>query len=197
MLLALSGFIPAVAPDMFPVKVKVEDASGASVKDELVIIQDLNNREREVIRTLSEQDGSVPPFQLQPGLYRAIATAPYGVWQTYVHEFLVGQKSTKVIIKVQPLPTHGYGDIVSAGGTRCQLRVIGSDGLPASGASILVRDRDATLHLERWYKTDKNGTAPIELVSDPTVVVVVYGDNLLTKELSQHILNPIIRLQKR
>jgi hypothetical protein len=146
---------------------------------------------------LSKEDGTLPPFQLQAGLYRVIATAPYGLWRTNVREFLVGQQSTEMTIKVQPVPTHGHGDIINVRIIRRQLRVIGSDGSPASGASILVRDRDATQHLERWYKTDEKGTTPIEMVSDPTVVVVVYGDVLLATELTQNVLNPIIRLQKR
>lgn len=74
--------------------------------------------------------------------------------------------------------------------------MIGPDGQPANGARILVRDRDATLHLERRYKTDGKGTAKSELVSEPTVVVVVYGAVLLSTELAQHDLNPIIRLKE-
>jgi hypothetical protein len=41
----------------------------------------------------------------------------------------------------------------------------------------------------------RNGNAKIELVSEPTVVVVVYGD-ILSTELAQGDLNRIIRLQK-
>jgi len=164
---------------------------------ELVIVQDLNSREHEVIRALTEQDGSIPPIQLQSGLYRVIATTPYGLWETNIHEFLVGQESTDVIIHVQPLGTHGYGDTLSAGTTYGQLRVIAPDGSPAIGAVILVRDREATLYSERRYITDKEGTTPIEFVSEPTVVIIVYGDVLMTTELNQHVLNPVIRLQKR
>jgi hypothetical protein len=90
--------------------------------------------------------------------------------------------------------THGNGDIVTVGTPRAQLQVIGPDGHPASGASILVRDREATLNLERWYTADGKGFAKIELVSEPTVVVVVYSDVLLTTELSQHDLNPVVHL---
>jgi hypothetical protein len=144
---------------------------------------------------LSDQEGNVPLLQLSRGLYRVIVTAPYGIWQTTVREFLVGERSTEVIVRVQAMGTHGYGDIVSKG-TPAQLQVIGPDGRPANGASILVRDRDATLFLERRYKADRNGNAKIELVSEPTVVVVVYGDVLLSTELNRRDLNPIIRLQK-
>jgi hypothetical protein len=195
--LALLGIAQAGAAATAPVKIKVEDASGAVLKDELVIVQDLDNREREVLRALSDQDGNVPPLQLPPGLYRVIATDPYGIWQTSVREFLVGQQSAEVVVRVEAMWTHGYGDIVTVGTAHTLLQVIGPDGQPASGASILVRDRDATLHLERRYKADKKGTATIELVSEPTVVVVLYGDVLLTTELGSHDLKPVIRLEKR
>jgi hypothetical protein len=85
-------------------------------------------------------------------------------------------------------------DIGCTTGPRAQLQVIGPGGQPATGARVLVRDRDATLHLERRYKTDKKGTTNIDLVSAPTVVVVVYGDIVSTTELAQRDLNPIIRL---
>jgi hypothetical protein len=194
--LALLGLVTAGAAATFPVKIKVEDAAGVVLKDQLVIVQDLDNRGHEVLRTLSDQGGNVPPLQLPPGLYRVIATAPYGLWQTSVREFLVGQKSTEVIVRVQAKSTHGYGDIITVGTRRVQLQVIGPDGQPASGASVLVRDRDATLHLERRYKADREGTATIELVSEPTVVLVVYSDLLLTTELGQQVRDPVIRLLK-
>lgn len=97
--LALVGLVPAVAAATAPVKIRVEDAVGAVIKDELVIVQDLDSREHEVLRALSDQEGNVPPLQLSPGLYRVIATAPYGVWQTSVREFLVGERPTEVIAK--------------------------------------------------------------------------------------------------
>jgi hypothetical protein len=186
LLLALLGAVTPVA-GTFPVKVKVEDSGGAAVKDELVIVQDLNNREHEILRALSDQGGNVPTFQVPTGVYRVIATAPYGLWKTSVREFLVSQQSTQVIVRVEPTPTHGYGDIVTIGTTSVQLQVIGPDGEPANGARILIRDGDATLHLERWYETSGKGMATIELVGKPTVAVVIYGDMLLTTELADTI----------
>lgn len=200
LLLTLALFavvVPAVAAVTFPVKIKGEDSSGAVVKDELVIVQDLDNREHEILRGLSDHTGNGPTLQLPSGLYRVIATAPYGLWQTSVREFLVGQQPTDVIVRVQPMPTHGYGDIVTVGTTRVELKLIGPDGQPANGARILIRDRDATLHLERWYKADGKGIATIDLVSKPTVAVVIYADILVTTELEQHDSNPVIRLQNR
>jgi len=82
-----------------PVNLVVEDSSGVALKDELVIVQDLRSREHEVLRVLSGGTGKIPTMDLPPGLYRAIATAPYGLWQTEVQEFLVG-KSRCVLLYI-------------------------------------------------------------------------------------------------
>jgi hypothetical protein len=198
LLLVLTLFVvmPSVAAVTYTVKIRVEDSSGAVVKDELVIVQDLNNREHEILRALSDRDGNAPALELPSGLYRVIATAPYGLWETSVREFLVGKQSTDIVVKVQGMPSHGYGDIVTLGTPRVQLQVIGPDGQPANGARILIRDRDATLHMERWYTADDKGIAKIELVSEPTVAVVIYADMLVTSELAQHDSSPVIRMPK-
>ncbi|MGH9686625.1 MAG: hypothetical protein ACRD5K_05995 [Candidatus Acidiferrales bacterium] len=57
------------------VTVKVEDGSGAPIKSELVIVQDLNNQEHELLRNLTGAQGDVPALDLRPGLYRLIVTA--------------------------------------------------------------------------------------------------------------------------
>jgi hypothetical protein len=161
-----------------------------------VIVQDLTNREREILRVLSDEQGNVPTLDVPAGLYRVIATAPYGLFQTSVREFLVGREATQVVVTAQTMPTHGYGDVVTAGTARVQVQVIGSDGQPATGAHILIRDRDATLHTERWYTADEKGMATIELVSEPTVVVVVYSGEPVATEFTEHDLSPVIRFPK-
>jgi len=168
-----------------PVDLVVVDASGAGLKNELVIIQDLRDAEHEILRVLSDKEGKIPVLSLQPGLYRAIATAPYGTWQTQVREFLVADKPLRLALEVRPMSTHGYGDIVTVGTKKRQLKVSQADGRPASGAEVHIRDRDATLHLERRYKTNSLGEVEIELVSEPTVVVIVYGNSLTTREISE------------
>ncbi len=189
---ALLGLVPQV-----PLTLRVEDASGARLKDELVIVQDLNGREREVLRALTDQNGYIPVPDLKPGLYRAIATSPYGLWETEIREFLVEEGSPlEVVLKVRPMPTHGYGDIVTVGAPQSELRVLDSTGLPVSGAAVLVRDRNATPYLERWYQTDAKGLAKIELTSSPTIVVVVYQNKLTIKEISQKPASMVIRLPR-
>jgi len=108
---------------------------------------------------------------------------PYGVWETSVREFWISEASADVEIKLHALPTHGYGDVVTVGTTTAELRVIGTDGKAAAGANVVVRDREATLHLERRYRTDSQGRVKIELVSDPTVVVAAFSGNVKSVEL--------------
>lgn len=196
LLSALFVVVSEAAAIASPVKIKVEDSAGAVVKNVLVIVQDLDKSRRETLRVLSDEDGKVPVLQLSPGLYRVIATAPYGLWQTGVRELLVGQQPTNLIIKVQAQPTRGYGDVVTLGTTQRHFQVIGPDGQPASGARILIRDRDATPYLERWYMTDDSGIAKIDLIGDPTVAVVIYADVLLTTEIAQRDSSTLIHMQK-
>lgn len=165
------------------VTVKVEDVSGAPIKNELVIVQDLNNGEREILRALTDEAGGIQSLDLSPGLYRAIATAPYGTWQTKVCEFLITQKQRNIILQVQPFPSHGAGDVVITGTTWSDLEVLSAEGQPVTGANVLSRDSTASLSSERWYTTNEHGVSRVELVGDPTVLVVRYGDALVTTEV--------------
>lgn len=167
------------------VDIVIEDSSGVVLKDELVIIQDLNGKDREVLRVLTDRYGKIPALNLEPGVYRAIATAPYGLWQTEVREFLVTDKPFQLTLNVRPMPTHGYGDIVTVGSKKKQLKILQADGKAAVGAELYVRDREATLYLERRYKTNSRGEATIELVGKPTVVAIVYSNSISTHEVSE------------
>jgi len=75
--------------------------------------------------------------------------APYGLWQTEVQEFLVGEKPRRLALNVRPMSSHGFGDIVTLGTKKKMLKVLQHSGQAASAAEIYLRDRDATLHLER------------------------------------------------
>lgn len=191
--------VPAIsaAPQptaLITVALAVQDPSGAAIKAELVIVQDLDNHEDEVVRALTDENGEMPPLKLGPGLYRAIATAPYGLWRTRVREFLVNNVPVRLVLRVDPMPTHGYGDVVAIGAKHLHLQVLTPDGRPAVAVSVLARDEEATLHLERWYKTDDSGGATIEVVGDPLVLVVVSAKTLVTREISSKSTRETIRL---
>jgi hypothetical protein len=174
----LAWFALAPAP---PVTIVVQDSSGAPLKNELVIVQDLNAQRHEITRTLTDASGSIALLQLTPGLYRAIATAPYGLWETEVREFLVSDKSVTLVLKVQPKPTQGRGDVAIVGARHARILVLDASNKPVAGVSILTRDRDATSLSERWYSSDAKGIANVELPSDPAIVVIHAGDRLITR----------------
>jgi hypothetical protein len=165
--------------------ISVVDASGVPLKDVLVVVQNLNDREREICRSLTDEQGRACGAAFSPGLYRAIATTPYGLWNTTAVEFLASRSVSKITLTMSPKGTHGYGDVVTIGLAKCDLQVLQSDGRPAVGAVVLVRDREVTLFLERSYRTDAAGAARIELVGTPTVVVVVFEGILVSQEISE------------
>ena len=179
------------------VTVSVQDGSGGPVKNDLVILQDLDDHEKEIVRALTDLDGRIPPLRLGPGLYRAIATAPYGLWQTRVSEFLVQDIPVNLIVAVEPMPTHGAGDVVTVETKRTNLRIVAADGHPASGAIILAHDAYATPYLERWYKADQFGKTEIEITADPQIIVVVFGGMILTREVASHSAQQFIRLAQQ
>lgn len=192
LLLTMLATLTAQAQTTF----KVQDASGAGLKDELVIVQDLNGPECEISRSLTDKDGNVSALDLKPGLYRMIATDPYGSWQTQVREFLVRSKPSVIVASVQPMPTQGNGDIVTLPGSWVTLRVTTWDGIPAHGAKILIRDEDATRYLERWYVANEDGVARIAYLKDRLFAVVIYQDVLITQEITAGQMSPVIVLPR-
>ena len=176
------------------VNLVVQDESGAPLKDELVIVQNLDDRKHEIVRALTDANGEIPILNLESGLYRAIATAPYSLWQTQVREFLVNDAPVRLALKVEPMPTHGNVDIVTVGTEKMFVRVLDADGHPAAAAAVLARDKDDTPYLERWYKTDHSGGATVEVLGSPLVLVVIFGKTLVTREVSSKSQQQIIRL---
>jgi hypothetical protein len=168
-----------------PVKFRIVDETGESVKGVLVVVQNLDNHEAELLRALSDTKGNVDGHELRPGVYRLIATTPYGLWRTTIKEFIVKSASLELVIRLKPVPTHGYGDTVVVGTSWVDLQILRADGQAAADAKLLVRDKDATLYTERWYKADAQGRIKIEMISVPLVLVILYQDSIMTTELSQ------------
>ena len=176
-----------------PTTIRVLDGSGAPVKGVLVIVKSLDSSYLEASRQLTDDQGRVRMAELRPGVHRVIATTPYGLWETTIREFVVTDEPLDLTLMIQPTPTHGFGDIVPLGRSSSQLQVLTMDGIPASGARLLVRDKEATLYLERWYKLDNNGKADIQLVASPTVLVIIYNGKICTTQLAHADAHAVIR----
>lgn len=157
--------------------VRTVDESGAPFPNVLVIIQSFDGK-GEIGRYLSDQKGRTPPFQLGLGLYRMILTCPYGVCRTSVREFLGAKAPSEIVEKLELKPTDLNGEILRA--PKIRVKVLSWEGKPQPGAHILVRDPKAKW--EKWYVTDSVGSAMIELLSEPTVVVVVGTQSVTTRE---------------
>jgi len=69
-----------------PLRLKVLDQTGAAFPDVLVIVKSLAGK-GEIFRALTDQSGCVPERDLPAGLYRAIATCPYGICETRLASF--------------------------------------------------------------------------------------------------------------
>ena len=157
------------------VDISVTDSGGTPLKDTLVIVQDLQRQERELFRALTDEYGKVPGHNLDPGLYRAIATYPYGQWRNNVREFLV--KDAPVRVQLQMPQATGLDSLdVSIG--QLNVTVLDAAGKPAQGARVLVRDVNATPQSEHWGTTDAQGHTTLELTVDPDALVVIYHDQL-------------------
>src|SRR6516162_5491259 len=120
-----------------PLRLRLLDASGGSFPDVRVIVKSLEGK-GEIFRSLTDSAGSVAQRNLAPGLYRVIATCPYGICKTKVSEFLVHIDPVELELKLDAWSTHGYGDVVTVGSSpKITLRVIDAKGQTLSAAEVL------------------------------------------------------------
>ena len=173
---ALAFVLPAMCSALLyaaQVTVHVAGSNGAALNGVLVIVQDLHgNTEQELSRELTDQDGAVTLDDVEPGLYRAIATDPYRSWQTEVEEFLVKDKPVTVTLRLAPRATD---DPVLTSVGSLTVRVLDASGRPAVGARVLLRDAEAHPHAERWGTTDDKGTVTLDVTQNSSVLIIVYN----------------------
>jgi hypothetical protein len=163
-----------------PVHLRVTDQTGAAFPDVLVIVKSLAGK-GEIFRALTDQAGGAPERDLTAGLYRAIATCPYGICETKVTEFLVGDAPLELELKVDVSRTRGNVAIVGPS-NRLKLEVLDAQGRPAIAAAVLVRDSNA--EFEQWYKTNGEGEADVEPRGTMITFVVPYNRTLTTETIS-------------
>lgn len=160
------------------IHVTVQDESGAPLPNALVIVESLNDR-KESVRYLSDANGSTPAMTLKPGLYRVIATYPYGPWQTVIREFAFPDSSNGITLRIPAKPSDEFGEIIGA--PQDELMVEVPTGEPLVGVPVLIRTKDAT-H-EKWYRTGAKGEATISVIADPLIAVVLYRNKPYSYQL--------------
>jgi hypothetical protein len=154
----------------------------APLKDELVIVSSLEGQ-GEICRVLSNSQGATPTLDLKPGIYRAIAANPYGIWETKIVEFLVNTTPVSLKILVRPMGTHGFGDRVPVWlkGERprtIDVLVVDKAGKPFPGANILSRNED--LDFDQWFLTGPDGIARVKLLPQPVTIVAATSSILVS-----------------
>jgi hypothetical protein len=105
-LLAVLVMLDCSEASAAPLRLRVMDQTGAAFQNVLVIVKSLAGK-GEIFRALTDQAGGVPERNLPAGLYRAIATCPYGICETKVSEFLVGDTPVELEVKAGVSPTRG------------------------------------------------------------------------------------------
>ena len=159
---------------------QVQDQSKAPFPNVLVIVKYLEDGS-EPGRYLSDSRGRIPGLQLKSGLYRFIVTCPYGICKTTVFEVLGTRASGDLVLQVPITSTDEGGVLIGA--PRVQLSIALKDHVRYAKAQVLVRNADASR--ERWYTADGEGRLDVDLLSDPTIVVIVHEGNVFRYALSQ------------
>jgi hypothetical protein len=174
---AVLGLLVCSEASAAPLRLRVMDQTGAAFADVLVIVKSLAGK-GEIFRALTDQTGGVPERDLPAGLYRAIATCPYGICETKITEFLVGDTAVQLELKVDVSPTRG--NIARVGpSNRMKVEVLDTQGKPVPSAQVLVRDPNA--EYEQWYKTNGEGEADVEPLGTTITFAVLYK-GVLTEE---------------
>ncbi len=171
-------------------RVKIFDAAGGSLPDVLVIVRPIDRR-GELYRILTDSTGSVPERDVPQGLYRIIATCPYGICQTKVSEFVVGSKPVELVLNLEMRPLPGnVTTIWSDPKIQLRLKIVDSQNRPLPSVYITVRDPEVPKYF-RWVKTDARGEGQVVIPPlGPLTVVVAHDEDesVTERNLSSDIL---------
>lgn len=174
-LIGLIFISPATAATL---RVHVVDPSSAPFPKVLVIIKSLDSG-REIVRELTDANGRIRTIELDAGVYRLVATCPYGLCKTAVREFLAAQLTDEMLVTVQLPATDVFGELLGAPRLRVVLKR--PNGSLASKVRLLVRDLKA--RREKWYVSDENGSVVIELIDDPVVLVAIHDGTIFSRQI--------------
>ena len=170
LLLVLS--LPASTESKAALHVTVKDRTGAAFPNVLLIVQSLRGK-GEQSRALSDSGGSTPRIELEPGLYRVIATCPYGLCETKLKELLIGSDPVDLALTLDVRPI-SRGTLV--GDLKFHVNIMGPDNRPASGAHVLMRNSDASV--EEWLVADEDGELLVDAIQEPIILVVSHAGRL-------------------
>jgi hypothetical protein len=162
--------------------IKIIDESGAAFPEVLVIVRSLNHT-KEIARYLSDANGQIPSIALMNEPVQIIATCPYGLCETTVREFLGSTVPDHLILSVPIHPTDEQGELVDARTVRIIFDSVRQPDTTETSVDLLVRDSSA--ERQKWYRTDSSGTATIEILGNPTVIVAFWKGGVFQFSLEE------------
>jgi hypothetical protein len=168
-LLFLAGILcPTVHATTVKIRTAYPDHEG--LPKVLVIVRSVEGQPKEFARELSGHDGSVPPLELEPGVYEAISTYPYGNIPTVVHDFLVGNESAAIEITL----TSEGDQKINLNEITWKVKVLDQNGRPAVNALVIGRNAEASTGVST-ARTDERGLATISIPVDGALIEVLHG----------------------
>ena len=158
------------------VKITVLSQAGGPFPDVLVIVKSLEGR-GEMLRALSDSQGDVKTT-LPVGMYRLIATCPFGICLTEMKEFIVSKDMEQISITVGAI---GTVQTVFIGKETAKLILLDKANQPFSHCTVMIRNWDDSE--EYWYVPDSKGIVNIKIYDNPQVLVIFTDTQLVSKVL--------------
>jgi hypothetical protein len=153
------------------VSVRATDRAGEKLPGILVVLKSLEDVPWGVSRALTGPNGLVPAVDVPPGLYEAIATDPYGIFETTVKDFMVATKPVKLELQLDVV----QDQTVTANAIDWHLRVVDNQNRPVVNAWVTARDSEASTGVG-VTTTDSHGRATVTIPIDRAVVITVFYD---------------------
>lgn len=173
--LRFSLLLPLICLQLSATDIRVVSKSGTPMKNVLVIVRSLDTG-HELGRFLTAENGKTPSVDFDQGLYRVVATCPYGTCETAIKELFAGEAGDTLTVTTParaiphtPLP---------ASARKEALTIVDPQNRPLRDVQVLVRSVDGVRG--DWYITRANGGTPISLVDDPSVLLVLYQRRVQT-----------------
>lgn len=160
------------------VSVRAIAQDGEGVPKVLVIVRAPANPGYEVLRALTGADGFVPDVNVQPGLYEAIATDPYGGWLTTAKDFVVTDAPVKLDLSLDSV----QDQTVSLNFISWNVKVVDKQGRPVNDAWLTARVEDEPACDVTATGSDGRATITIPF-DDPVIVTVLYKGQSYTEQI--------------
>jgi hypothetical protein len=172
------------------IQVRTNNESGAPFPNVLVIVRSLSGG-MEQGRYLTDAKGETPQIQLHDDLNQVIATCPYGLCKTVVHEFFASSTPNQVVLQLPARSTDELGELFNAPEVELTFSPPHSAHQPAKPVNLFVRDPRAIR--EEWHRTSADGKVKIQLIDENMRVLVIDEDKIYRYVVAKDCASPLVK----